>query len=227
MENISSKNKSSDSVAFFDLDQTIISVNSARTLIKTAYKKGLMSSKVLLKGYYFSLLYKLHLRDPAIIINSMSGWLKGASEDGLASLAKEIFEEQIVNFIHKEVAAEISFHRENGNRIVILSSSIYPICRLVADHLGMDDIICSKLEVKDGVYTGKSDGPFCFGIEKAVRLEKYCNDNNIDPSSSWYYGDAFSDIFVLSAVGNPVCINPDKRLRKAAIERGWNILNWH
>ena len=214
-------------IAFFDLDHTIISVNSGKILIQHAYKKGLMTILDLIKGYYLSLLYKLNLRDPAIIIESVSEWLKGVSENDLKDLISEIFKNQIVNSIHHEVLSEINFHKSNGSRVVILSSSIHPICRSVADHLGMNDIICSKLEVHNGVYTGRSEGPFCFGKEKAVRLKEYCIENNINPFYSWYYGDAISDLFVLSSVGYPVCVNPDKKLKKAAYKKGWRILQWH
>jgi len=229
MEITSSVDRSSEiaSIAFFDLDRTIISVNSAKILIQTAYKKGLMTMPDLIKGYCLSLMYKLNLRDPAKIIKSISGWLNGVSEIDLESLTKEIFKNQIADSIHNEVHTEINFHKRNGSRVAILSSSIYPICRLVADHLRMDDIVCSKLEVKNGVYTGQSNGPFCFGKEKAVRLKEYCSENKIHPVNSWYYGDAISDLYVLSSVGNPVCVNPDKKLKEAALQRGWKILQWY
>jgi len=228
MEIISSADSNTKTTyfAFFDLDLTIIRSNSARTLIQAAYKKGLMSILDLIKGYYLSLLYKLNLRDPAEIIKSLSKWLKNVSEDDLENLTSEIFKNQIVNSIHQEVLSEIDFHKSKGGRVVILSSSIYPICNSVADHLGMDDVICSNLEVINGVYTGRSAGPFCFGKEKAVRLKEYCSKKNINPTYSWYYGDSISDHYVLNAVGNPVCVNPDKKLEKIAIDKGWKILRW-
>ena len=128
MEIISSKNSNSGKpyIAFFDLDQTIINVNSARILIEAAYKKGLMSIQYLIKGYYLSLLYKLKLRDPVLIIKSLSGWLKEVSEEDLSNLTTEIFNNQLIHSIHPEVLPEINFHRSNGGRVIILSSSIYP-----------------------------------------------------------------------------------------------------
>jgi len=57
----------------------------------------------------------------------------------------------------------------------------------------MDDIICSELEVKDGVLTGKPKGNLCYGNEKLVRLREYCEKNNTDVDDAWYYGDAIID----------------------------------
>ena len=75
-----------------------------------------------------------------------------------------------------------------------------------------------------GVLTGEPIGKFCFGEEKVFRLIDYCQKNSVDPNNSWYYGDSISDLPVLSAVGIPICVYPDKKLTKAAKQRGWKIL---
>lgn len=229
METISSKdnNTGRNYIAFFDLDHTIISVNSGKILIQYAYKHGLMTRTDLVRGIYLSLLYRLDLKDTAEIINTMISWVKGGSESKVNELSAAIFKNHILQSIHYEVKCEIRFHKMKGARVVILSSAILPVCQLVADHLGMDDIICSNLEVVNGLYTGGLAGPLCFGEEKVIRLKEYCRINNINPGLSWYYGDSISDLPVLSSVGNPVCVNPDKKLKKTAHKRGWKILRWH
>lgn len=211
-------------IAFFDLDHTIISVNSARILIKTAYKKGLIARSTILKGYLFSFSHKLKLYDPSKIITSMAGWLSGVPEEGLMKLSEEIFTSQLIHSIRKEITEEIIRHKSLGAKVVILSSSIYPICSQISVHLAMDDIICSNLELINGKYTGRATGPFCYGREKAVRLNEYCEANNTDPAKSWYYGDEIADQYVLNAAGNQVCVNPDKRLLKKALAKGWSVL---
>ncbi len=214
-------------IAFFDLDRTIIRVNSGKTLARYAYRQGLMTRMDLVRGFLLSLIYKLDLQDPTRIISTMVGWVKGASESSLGKLSKEAFSDQIINSIYADVHTEIEFHQNKGAGIVILSSTILPICQNIADYLGVDDVICSILEIDDGVYTGRLVGQPCFGKEKVTRLLEYCHKNNINPGDSWYYGDAISDLNILSEVGNPICVNPDKRLRKVASQRGWKILQWH
>lgn len=117
-------------------------------------------------------------------------------------------------------------HKAAGARTVILSSSLFPICRAVADHMGIDDVICSELEVENGLLTGKPKGNLCFGNEKLVRLKAYCEKNNSPLAEAWYYGDALVDAPALGIVGNPVCVNPDKKLKKLAIEKNWTIYLW-
>jgi phosphoserine phosphatase len=81
------------------------------------------------------------------------------------------------------------------------------------------------LETRNGVFTGNPEGSLCFGKEKVIRLTEFCKINNINPCQSWYYGDSIADLPVLSTVGNPVCVNPDKKLLDVAKKRGWQVLS--
>jgi HAD superfamily phosphoserine phosphatase-like hydrolase len=110
---------------------------------------------------------------------------------------------------------------------VILSSALIAVCQEMADNLNIDDILCSELEVYDGKMTGRPIGHLCFGEEKAVRLKEYCEKYKSCQSQAWYYGDSISDLPAFSVVGNPVCINPDKKLKKTAQQRDWKILHWN
>ncbi len=229
MESISLNNKDTAKkyIAFFDLDRTIIKTNSGKTLIKQAYKHKLLSRTDLFKGIYLSLLYRFNLRETTGIINSMVSWMKGVSEKQMNELSVELFRNHILLSIYDEVAEEIKFHKSKGGKVVILSSAILPVCKIVADYLKMDDIICSFLETENGVYTGRPEGRFCYGNEKVVQLLNYCKLNLVDPGDSWYYGDSIGDLPALDTVGIPVCINPDRKLKKEALKKGWRILKWH
>ncbi|OWY59165.1 phospholipid biosynthesis protein, partial [cyanobacterium TDX16] len=46
-----------------------------------------------------------------------------------------------------------------------------------------------------------------------------------DLDASWAYSDSFYDIPLLSAVANPVAVNPDLRLQAVATFRRWPTLN--
>jgi len=211
-------------IAFFDLDRTIISENSGKILIQQAYRNGLISKRYVLWGTYLSLLYKFKLKDPVIIIKTITRWLKGTRESELNELAAEIFNSRLKKSIRPLIEEKIRLHKKNGARVVILSSSVFPVCRAVADYLNMDDVICTQLETENGVFTGRPHGSFCFNEVKVERLTGYCEINNISLETSWYYGDSTADLAALGIVGNPVCVNPDGKLLKVAIKQGWEIL---
>ena len=211
---------------FFDLDRTILSINSGRLLVKEAYRQELMSLGKYLNAIYLSLLYKFDLRDTNRIIERMGKWVKGVPEAGLEQLCSEIAEKYLFGFIHKEIKEELAFHRKKDVEIIMLSSAISFICSPVAKHLGIEKIICSRLETVAGKLTGNPAGKFCFGPEKGIRLREYCIKNNYDPATAWHYGDSVSDLSAFEASGIRVCVNPDQKLRKIALKNGWRIENW-
>jgi putative phosphoserine phosphatase/1-acylglycerol-3-phosphate O-acyltransferase len=229
METIFSKdsNAGKNYIAFFDLDRTITKAISGNALARYAFRKGLMKHSDLAYAIYLSMLYKLGLKDPLKIMDEMVTWVEGIPEKTMIDLCSEVFCEVLLPSVNMEARSEIRIHKEKNAKVVILSSSLTPVCQEVARNLEMDDIICSDLEVKNGYLTGHPSGRLCFGEEKAVRLIEYCEKNNINPRYSWYYGDSISDLPALSSVGNPVCINPDKKLEKEAHKRGWKTLNWN
>jgi putative phosphoserine phosphatase/1-acylglycerol-3-phosphate O-acyltransferase len=213
-------------IAFFDLDQTITKSISGKALARGAYRKGLMTRYDLAKAIFLSLVFRLKLKDPLKIIDDMVSWVEGISEKTMVDLCSEVFRKFLLPSVYDEARSEIEFHKGKNAKVVILSSAITPVCQDMAKNLGFDDIICSDLEVKNGYLTGRPRGHICFGEEKAIRLKEYCEKNNSSPSDAWYYGDSISDLPALNSVGNPICVNPDHKLKKTAIKRGWKTFNW-
>lgn len=227
MEITSSKNNNiKNYIVFFDLDRTITKAISGRALAETAYKKRLMTRIDLVNAVYVSLAHRLKLIDPRKLIDKMLGWVKGIPESTLDDLCSEVFEKVLLPSVHPEVKPEIKFHKENNAKVVILSSSLVAICTEMAAYLEMDDVICTHLEAINGICTGRTSGPVCFGEEKVVRLREYCEINNIALEKAWYYGDSISDLPALSIVGIPVCVNPERKLLRVARKNGWKIFYW-
>jgi HAD superfamily hydrolase (TIGR01490 family) len=214
-------------IVFFDLDQTITKSISGKELAKGAFRKGLLTRLDLVKAIFLSLLFRFNLKGQLKIIDDMVSWVKGIPEKTIIDLCNEVFQEVLLPSVYSGARSEIEFHRSKNAKVVILSSALFPICREMAKSLKMDDILCSDLEVENGYMTGRPVGHLCFGSEKAVRLIEYCRLNNYSPSEAWCYGDSISDLTALEAVGNPVCVNPDRELKKTATNRGWKILNWN
>jgi len=226
METTTTKEDKTTYFVFFDLDRTLIKAVSGTELARGAWKKGLMKWTDLVHALYLSLAYKFGLKDPVRIVNKMTGWVKGISEEVLNKLCSEVYNEVLLPSLLEDSLPEIKMHREKGAKIVILSSSLSQICTSIASHLGFDDIICSRLEIVDGFLTGRPLGKLCFGEEKLIRLKEYCELNNSTPGESWYYGDANTDLPALNIVGFPVCINPERKLLNIARKKDWKIYYW-
>jgi putative phosphoserine phosphatase / 1-acylglycerol-3-phosphate O-acyltransferase len=228
METISSeiKNKRDSYIVFFDLDLTLTRAISGKALAVTGFKKGLFSGWDFINAIFLSVVFRLKLKDPYRIVGNMVRWVKGMDESTMNDLCSEVCRDTLLPSVYKDALTEIEFHKSKNAKIVILSSALKRICTDISKALNIDDIICSELEVSDGVLTGRPIGNLCFAEEKAIRLVDYCEKNNQNVSESWYYGDSISDVPALSKVGHPVCVNPDARLRKTAIKREWKILTF-
>ena len=215
-----------DYIAFFDLDRTLLKVNSGRVLIRSAYQSGLMSTRNMIHAIYLSLLHKFDLRKTTQIVDQMPNWLTGISEQELSDLSGNIVNNELLDLIRPEMYEEIKMHKENNARLVILSAALPYICEPIASYLKFDDIICSKLEIVNGLFTGIPQGQLCLDDEKSKRLFDFCTLHKCSVKDVYYYGDSIEDLPVLDTVGYPVCINPDKKLTNIAIKKGWTIHKW-
>ena len=213
-------------IAFFDLDGTILKQNSGKILDRQAYKAGMMPRRELFFGMYLSLLHKLNLMSPLKIIEKMAEWVAGLPEKKLQEFATKVFKNNLQALIRPEIQSELRFHKARNAELVILSSAIVEICSPAARFLGMDAVISSRLEVHEGYYTGYPEGNFCVGTEKFLRLQEYCSMKGYLHGEAYFYGDTISDLQALSAVGHPVCVNPDRKLNRVANANGWDVRQW-
>jgi phosphoserine phosphatase len=81
-------------------------------------------------------------------------------------------------------------------------------------------------EVRDGVYTGRPDGPFIYREGKAEAIRELAAREGIDLAKSFAYSDSESDLPMMRAVGHPVAVNPDRELQRVAREEGWRIMRF-
>lgn len=225
MVNTISEDKYSYTV-FFDIDRTLISVISGRELVYSAVRNGYIKPVRIFKNAVTYFLYKISLIDPQVMSEKLIRWTQGIPQVNFDELCHETTDRIIIPSIYNEALSEIEFHRRNNARIVLLSATVTQVCKVIAEKVGADDFICTALESKDGIMTGAASGILCFGEGKKERLREYCYKNNTNVSESFYYGDSVSDLPVFLYVGQPVCINPSRKLRRTAAEKGWKILNW-
>ncbi|MGH2821261.1 MAG: HAD family hydrolase, partial [Actinomycetota bacterium] len=79
---------------------------------------------------------------------------------------------------------------------------------------------------RDGRYTGYMQQPPLVGEARAAWLERYAGSHESDLRASYAYADSHSDLPLLSAVGNPIVVNPDLSLYREARRRRWPVEEW-
>jgi phosphoserine phosphatase len=103
-----------------------------------------------------------------------------------------------------------------------VSSSGEEIVGPIGEMLGVDRVIATRMVVQDGHYTGDIDF-YAYGDNKAVAIKDLAARRGWDLADCYAYSDSATDAPMLSAVGHPVAVNPDKALRKTAADNDWPV----
>ena len=209
---------------FIDLDKTLLSVNSGKALVWLAYKDGLLPLKSLLNAIYTSIVYKLSIKNPSLVVLDMVKWLNGLSENDIINTSNKVINSYLLEKIRPSIVKQIEYHKKLGGDVVLLSASLQYICKPIAKFVGINNVICSYMEVKNGVFTGKPEGEICIGLEKRKKAEEYCKQNSYNISEAFSFGDSITDRYIMESVGNQICVKPDKELQKLANEKNWRII---
>lgn len=151
---------------------------------------------------------------------------RGASYPALLSRTQSFYQSTVRKLFRPGALKQIEAHRRAGDRIVLLTSSTHLLAELVSDELKLDGILCNRLEVEDGLLTGRTVGPLCYGPGKLVHAREEAERQHVLLTACCFYTDSFSDLPVMEAVGRPVAVNPDPRLKRHARRRGWEVADW-
>ena len=123
-----------------------------------------------------------------------------------------------------EIIDIIKEHRGKDRELLIISNSEEIFVKPIADFLGIENYIGTRLEVIEGKFTGKILGDIVYGQNKVNLAKEFTKKNNLNLSNSFAYTDHISDLSLLLMVQNPYAINPDKFLFGEAKKRSWPIL---
>lgn len=212
--------------AFFDLDRTLIAGSSAFVFARAARDAGYIRIQDFLPDVVRALKFQLvgssdesshSVRDRIL---SRVGGMNQADLVGL----NELVLPELLGLIRPEARALLDQHHAAGRETWIVSASPIELVEPLAIALGMTGGIGTKGEVDNGVYTGRLDGPFCYGEGKAEAITTLANERGIDLANSWSYSDSMSDIPMMEIVGNAVAVNPDAELAALSRSRGWPVV---
>ena len=223
---------SPQTLAIFDLDNTLLGGDSDHAWGEFLINKNLVDAKQHREtndGFYQAYC------DGTLDINAylvfVLATLSGKSADELNDLHNDFMAEMIAPMWLHKAEAVLQQHRDNGDSLLIITATNDFITRPIANKLGVDDILASNAEIKNGVYTGKPTGVPCFKEGKVTRLQQWLEQQRInglafDLSNAWFYSDSHNDIPLLEAVGKPVAVDADATLTAHANAAGWQSMSF-
>ena len=211
--------------AFFDIDGTIIRENSMeRIFLKYLMEKGEFSLWDMFK--YGALLFGDLFSFDMARVRGDKRYLRGKRCQEMDRLAEECFRNAIRPKVSPWAVECIENHRKDGYGIVLITGSVDILARPLSRYLGADHLICTTVGTENGRYTGHCLTPYPYGETKRRLLEDFSRKKGIDLSESYGYGDRHTDIPFLSSVGNPIAVNPDRKLHKYARRNRWKIVQF-
>jgi len=214
--------------AFFDLDRTLISRSSSLALAPAFHRRGLLRRRDRAKATVAQLVFVRYGAGKSRVgqtAESAMAFLKGLPVEVMREIVEEAMDSAFRPHVYRDALELVARHRERGERSFIVSAALQEIVDALVAELALDGGVGSAAEVEDGVYTGRLerrlDGP-----AKAAAVAELAAARHLDLQESTAYSDSASDVPFLAAVGHAVAVNPDKRLRAIAAERGWRVLRF-
>ncbi|GAC1326469.1 MAG: hypothetical protein NVSMB13_11460 [Mycobacteriales bacterium] len=212
--------------AFFDVDNTMMQGASIYHFAKGLASRKFFTWRDLARFGWQQVRFRLQGENEASMTEareSALAFVAGHKVDEVVALGEEIYDELMESRIWSGSQALAGQHLANGERVWLVTATPVELARIISTRLGLTGALGTVSEVEDGVYTGRLVGEPLHGPAKAEAIRALAEREGLDLRRCTAYSDSANDLPMLELVGNPVAVNPDADLRKAAQERGWTI----
>ena len=169
------------------------------------------------------IVYTIGNRNFAALAAIGGSGVKGLKEETFIEVGEEVYREHLAQAIYPEARALVAAHLAQGHTVAIVSAATPYQVDPIARDLNIKHVVCTRMEVKKGTFTGRMIEPACWGEGKAHYGRELAAQHNLDLSKSYFYTDSAEDLPLLEIVGKPRPLNPDTRLRAIAFENDWPV----
>ena len=215
--------------AFFDVDNTILRGSSSFLFGKSAFERKFFSRKDFWRFAWHQFLFiwkgenntKLSaLKDRALAL------VEGQLVSDLQILVDEVYDKHIKLKLWPETVRLAKDHIKQGREVWLVTAAPQELGDVIAHELGLTGAIGTKVERKNGILTGKLVGKPIHGPQKRKAILALAKERNLSLKRSYAYSDSQNDLPMLTAVGHPVAVNPDKILTRYAKAADWPIYDF-
>ena len=213
--------------AFIDIDNTLLHGSSLFYLGWGAWRHGYFSvghlPRFLVAGLRYHWTRKERVDDVRQWGDFATAFIAGRDAEEIHRTAGWIYDGLVADLLDASVIAMAHTHLDRGEEVWLASTTPQGMASLMAERLGFTGGVGSPAEVTDGRYTGRMAGPILHGSAKAEAVVLLAQRRGIDLTRSHAYSDSIHDLPLLSSVGNPHVVRPDRTLRRQALQKGWPI----
>ncbi|MCA0975286.1 HAD-IB family hydrolase [Halomonas denitrificans] len=214
------------SLAIFDLDNTLLSIDSDHAWGEFLLEQGAVDPVAYREANdRFKADYDAGRLDMMAFLEVALKPLADNSMEQLAAWHQQFMVSKIEPNILPLAEELIARHRTRGDTLLIITATNRFITAPIAERLGIDELIAVEPEIQDGRYTGRVSGTPSFQQGKVTRLQQWLDTRDDTLDSAWFYSDSHNDLPLLEMIDHPVAVDPDPALREVAEARGWKIIS--
>ncbi len=211
-------------IAFFDFDGTLIQKDSGVLCAVPCIRRGLLGPRIGARLVATYLLSKAGLRTRADAQRVGFACYAGRTLDELREIMRALHDEHLAPWVSRPMRERVARHRAAGDRVVVLTASAFFFAEPLAEELGVDELVGTRVVFERGVCTGHVDGPILDGAEKLTIARARAAAHATDLAACSFYSDHTADLPLLDAVGTPVAVGPTRALGRIARARGWSVV---
>lgn len=214
-------------VAFYDFDGTLAASNVVARYVYFARRRpsaleSFYRTGVAIGGIPWWLL--LDMRSRATFNRHFFRLYAGLSEAWLRKESEKIFELHIRDTIYSGTRELLKRDREAGYKLALVTGGLDFAVEHASSELGFDYLLANKMVFSDGIATGRLQEPLLAEAGKTDAMRDFCRLQDVDLDTLKAYSDSYSDLAMLEMSALPCAVNPDKKLRAVAEQRGWPVL---
>jgi HAD superfamily hydrolase (TIGR01490 family) len=225
-----SRRRLTQRLTLFDLDNTLIAGDSDYGWAQFLIEAGVLDAELYERrnaGFFAD--YQAGTLDIHAFLDFQLRPLAEHEPSRLMAWRERFVAEKIVPMLLPDAKSVVDERLERGDLVAVVTATNSFVTRPIAALYGIEHLIATEPESIGGRFTGRVTGEPCFRAGKLLRVEDWLAEMNHsldDYAESWFYSDSHNDLPLLSAVTNPVAVDPDPRLLEHARARSWPVVTW-
>ena len=216
-------------LTLFDLDNTLLNGDSDFEWSQFLIRIGVLDRELFeARNLAFYEHYKAGTLDIHEFLDFQLKPLSRHSRKTLDGWHQRFMREQAMGMITQPARDLVNLHRAAGDVCVIITATNSFVTAPIAHEFGVEHLIATEPEHKDGEFTGEVADVPCFREGKIIRLNNWLDARGWTLDSfadTTFYSDSLNDLPLLAKVKNPVAVDPDDTLRVHAERHGWRIMS--
>ncbi len=212
-------------LAIFDIDGTLVRGSSERSFWRFLAARGRQGPRQLLAYLLFLVRY---LPTGGIhTLKKNKAYLCGLDTTDVRALAVEFVNTRLRARLFAPAVQRLKQHQRVGDAVVLMSGTLEPIARALAEQLGVRHVCATLSSERRGRFLAQPPETHPFGAAKLSLARQLATELGADLRQAAAYADSAHDLLLLEAVGEPIAVSPDRRLLETALARDWEILAEH